>query len=127
MHPGHIDLLNKARSLGDYLMVGVNSDRSVRALKGEGRPIINENARRFCLSSLKSVDFVFIFDGEDFSPYISLYMPDIYCKGPGYTFDSLTNNEKKVLTENNVQFVSIKGLSYPDISTTKIEAKIRGG
>ncbi|MCX6569491.1 MAG: adenylyltransferase/cytidyltransferase family protein, partial [Candidatus Aminicenantes bacterium] len=62
LHPGHIDLLERARSLGDRLVVGLNSDASVRALKGPGRPLVPQEERALMLRSLRSVDEVIIFD-----------------------------------------------------------------
>jgi rfaE bifunctional protein nucleotidyltransferase chain/domain len=81
LHRGHAAYLNQAKSLGDFLIVGVNSDRSVKALKGENRPVNNENDRAYLLDNLKSVDYVIIFD-ED-TPYnlISGILPDYLVKG----------------------------------------------
>lgn len=81
LHRGHASYLNQAKSLGDYLVVGVNSDRSVKTLKGESRPVNNENDRAFLLDNLKCVDYVIIFD-ED-TPYnlIKDIIPDFLVKG----------------------------------------------
>src|ERR1035437_6302222 len=64
LHSGHVDYLIKAKNLGDFLLVGLNSDISVRSIKGEKRPIINETERAFLLDSLKCVDFVTFFDED---------------------------------------------------------------
>jgi len=89
LHRGHIDYLNKAKNLGDVLIVGLNSDSSVKKLKGEKRPIIDEESRAFVLSNLKSVDYVVIFD--DLTPInlIKKIKPDIHVKGGDYTKESL--------------------------------------
>src|SRR5262245_13963431 len=64
LHPGHVRYLNQARSLGDALVVALNSDQSVRSLKGEGRPVMNQQERAEVIAALRSVDYVFVFDEE---------------------------------------------------------------
>ena len=82
LHPGHVALLNTARSYGDYLIVAIDTDRRVRELKGEGRPINNQNDRKIMLTNLKAVDFVVIFDStEELIDYMKLYKPQVYVKG----------------------------------------------
>lgn len=82
LHPGHIALLNTARSYGDYLIVAIDTDRRVRELKGEQRPINNQNDRRIMLSALKSVDIVELFDSkEELIKLMERYKPDVYVKG----------------------------------------------
>jgi len=82
LHPGHIALLNTARSYGDYLIVAIDTDRRVRELKGEQRPINNQNDRRIMLSALKSVDIVELFDSkEELIKLMKRYKPDVYVKG----------------------------------------------
>jgi D-beta-D-heptose 7-phosphate kinase/D-beta-D-heptose 1-phosphate adenosyltransferase len=82
LHPGHIAMLNTARSLGDYLIVCIDTDRRVKELKGENRPINDQYFRRVMLQSLKSVDIVEFFDSkEDLIRIIKLYKPDIMVKG----------------------------------------------
>ncbi len=81
LHPGHTTYLAKARALGDMLIVGVNSDSSVRRLKGEKRPIMPESARTRLLAALKAVDFVTIFSEDNPYELIKLLEPDILVKG----------------------------------------------
>lgn len=82
LHPGHIALLNTARSHGDYLVVAIDSDRRVRELKGLDRPVYNQIDRRVMLSNLKSVDIVEVFDSdEELMNIIQRYNPDIMLKG----------------------------------------------
>ena len=81
LHPGHIRYLQDARTLGDALIVGVNSDRSVRAIKGPERPITPENERAEILSALECVDAVAIFDEETPAEIIRRIQPDILVKG----------------------------------------------
>lgn len=81
LHPGHISYLAAARALGDLLVIGVNSDASVRRLKGEKRPIMPEEARSQLLAALASVDYVTIFAEDDPYQLINLLQPDILVKG----------------------------------------------
>jgi D-beta-D-heptose 7-phosphate kinase/D-beta-D-heptose 1-phosphate adenosyltransferase len=89
LHAGHIRLLRQAREQGDILVVGVNSDRSVRRLKGRSRPINNEHDRLTLLSALDCVDHVVLFDDDTASSTIRAVRPDIYVKGGDYRPDSL--------------------------------------
>jgi D-beta-D-heptose 7-phosphate kinase/D-beta-D-heptose 1-phosphate adenosyltransferase len=89
LHPGHVAMLNTARSYGDYLIVAIDTDRRVRELKGEGRPINNQNDRKIMLSNLKAVDFVVIFDStEELIDYMKLYKPQVYVKGSDWKHDT---------------------------------------
>jgi rfaE bifunctional protein nucleotidyltransferase chain/domain len=82
LHPGHIALLNTARSYGDYLIVAIDTDRRVKELKGDSRPVNNQDDRRIMLSNLKAVDIVEIFDSkEQLIELMKLYKPDVYVKG----------------------------------------------
>ena len=85
LHPGHIRLLSEARRLGDVLVVGLNSDASVRRLKGEGRPILRERDRAQVLGGLDAVDFVVVFDEETPEALIEAVHPDVLVKGGDYT------------------------------------------
>lgn len=84
LHLGHVRFLESAGSLGDLLIVAVNSDRSVSGLKGPGRPIIPEGDRAALLAALHSVDIVFLFDGADAAGLIESIRPDVYVKGRDY-------------------------------------------
>ncbi len=81
IHPGHIDLLRRARALGDKLIVGINSDSSVRKIKGDGRPFMDQESRRTVLLGLDSVDEVVIFDEPTPAEIIERLMPDVLVKG----------------------------------------------
>ena len=82
LHPGHIAMLNTARSLGDYLIVCIDTDRRVKELKGNKRPINDQNFRKAMLSNIKAVDIVELFDSqEDLIRLINRYKPDIMVKG----------------------------------------------
>ena len=82
LHPGHVAMLNTARSLGDYLIVCIDTDRRVKELKGDARPINDQNFRKVMLQNLKAVDIVEFFDSqEDLVRLLKLYKPDIVVKG----------------------------------------------
>ncbi|HZS52059.1 MAG TPA: adenylyltransferase/cytidyltransferase family protein [Bryobacterales bacterium] len=85
LHPGHIRLLERARSLGDRLIVAINSDSSVRGLKGPLRPIIGQDERAELLASLEAVDAVTIFDEETPCELLSLLLPDVLVKGADWS------------------------------------------
>jgi rfaE bifunctional protein nucleotidyltransferase chain/domain len=88
LHPGHIALLNTARSYGDYLVVAIDTDQRVRELKGASRPINNQDDRRIMLSNLKAVDVVEFFDStEQLVNLMKLYKPDTYVKGSDWQHD----------------------------------------
>jgi len=89
LHPGHIALLNTARSYGDWLIVAIDTDRRVRELKGEHRPINNQTDRKIMLSNLKAVDIVVFFDSkEELIELMKLYKPDVYVKGSDWKHDT---------------------------------------
>jgi rfaE bifunctional protein nucleotidyltransferase chain/domain len=88
LHPGHIALLNTARSYGDHLIVAIDTDRRVKELKGDSRPINNQDDRRIMLSNLKAVDVVEFFDStEELVNLMKLYKPDTYVKGSDWQHD----------------------------------------
>ena len=97
LHPGHIVHLEAARAMGHTLVVGLNSDASVRQLKGEGRPLLNELERATMLSALESVDYVVIFDGLRCTELINAVKPDIYVKGGDYTLYIMDAGERAAL------------------------------
>lgn len=89
IHAGHVTYLEKASKYGDILVVGLNSDDSVRRLKGESRPINNEQDRATVLLALKSIDYVTIFDEDTPLELIHKLTPDVLVKGGDYTIDSI--------------------------------------
>ena len=94
LHVGHIRYLTEARKLGDALMVAINSDRTVRELKGAGRPVMDEAERAEMLAALRSVDYVTVFD--DISPraLIAQVLPDVLVKGGDYNLDEIHGREE---------------------------------
>ena len=101
LHVGHVRYLQKTKSFADYLIVLLNSDKSVRAIKGEGRPINNEHNRAEILCALSCVDFVVLFDENSPADLIDEIKPDVYTKGADYTMETLP--EADVVRKNNIR------------------------
>ena len=93
IHVGHVRYLTTAKSFGDVLIVGLNTDESVRKLKGESRPINNQNDRAEVLLGLKAVDYVIFFGEQTAENIIAEVKPDIYVKGGDYTLDTLPESK----------------------------------
>lgn len=93
LHRGHVEYLQKAKELGDLLILGLNSDSSVKRLKGENRPINNEKDRAIVLSALECVDFVIIFDEDTPFELIKNLKPDILVKGGDYKLENVIGRE----------------------------------
>ncbi|MBI3591333.1 MAG: D-glycero-beta-D-manno-heptose 1-phosphate adenylyltransferase [Candidatus Melainabacteria bacterium] len=112
LHVGHIRSLQKAKKLGDILVVGINSDSSVKKLKGNNRPINSQNERAEILAALECIDFVTTFDEESAEKFLELFKPEIYVKGGDYDLDNLP---EAVLVRNyggkTVQFPIVPGFS----------------
>jgi D-beta-D-heptose 7-phosphate kinase/D-beta-D-heptose 1-phosphate adenosyltransferase len=121
IHPGHVALLVEARKRGDYLMVGLNSDRSVRALKGEGRPVQGERARAIVLASLKPVDGVVLFDEETPLALIRELLPDVLIKGGDYTKDRVVGREEVEAAGGEVVIIPL----VPGYSSSVLVEKLR--
>ena len=93
LHPGHVDLLRRAKGLGDRLVVGINSDRSVRAIKGAGRPVFTQDDRKALLLGLESVDEVVIFDEQTPERLIREIDPDVLVKGGDWNADEIVGSD----------------------------------
>ncbi len=93
LHVGHIRYLEGARGLGDTLIVGLNSDDSVRQLKGHGRPLIPEEERAEILSAISFVDYIVIFHESNVKRLLLQIRPNVHCKGTDYTVDSVPERE----------------------------------
>jgi D-beta-D-heptose 7-phosphate kinase/D-beta-D-heptose 1-phosphate adenosyltransferase len=123
IHPGHVQYLEEVRALGDFLVVGLNSDASVRRLKGPSRPLQDEWARARILLGLRSVDAVVRF--EEDTPYelIQALQPDVLAKGGDYTPEGVIGRD--VVEARGGRLVLVPFL--PGHSTTLIETRIRTG
>ncbi len=93
LHPGHVSYLEQSRALGDALVVAMNSDQSVLRLKGNGRPILDQNIRSIMLAALRWVDYVTIFDAPDPLKLIALLEPDILVKGGDWRLQDIVGRE----------------------------------
>ena len=121
LHPGHIETLEKARGLGDVLIVGVNSDRSVRAVKGAGRPIVPERERVEVLAALECVDAVVIFDEPTPREIVAALLPDILVKGGDWAGDQIVGREEVEAAGGRVVSVPV----VAGYSTSAMVEKIR--
>lgn len=114
LHPGHIALLNTARSYGDYLVVAIDTDRRVKELKGNQRPINNQDDRKIMLANLKAVDVVEFFDStEELVNLMKLYKPDTYVKGSDWQHDKKSTAHQ--YCNNVIYFNRIGDYSSTDI------------
>ena len=121
LHPGHLRYLQHARSLGDALVVGVNSDRSVRAIKGPARPIMPEEERAEVLAALSSVDAVVVFDEDTPYDLVAALRPDVLVKGADWAEDAIVGRDLVEAWGGRVVRVAVE----PGHSTTAIISKIR--
>lgn len=123
LHLGHIDYLSKARDQGDVLIVGVNTDDSVRRLKGNGRPLTDEVSRSMIIASLHFVDAVILFDEDTPYELIKFIQPDILVKGKDYKPEEVVGYD--IVTKKGGEVVTIDLVE--GYSTTAIEEKIKQG
>ena len=116
LHRGHVELLAEAAGLGDVLMVGLNSDVSVRALKGSGRPLVGESDRAFMLASLKPVDYLCLFDEPSVESLVAELLPDVLVKGGDYQEDEIVGADLVRRAGGSVVALSYyKGASTSDL------------
>jgi len=122
LHLGHVTYLESARQQGDVLLVGLNSDSSVRELKGEGRPVNCETDRAAVLAGLESVTAVCIFNETRATRFLSLAQPDIYVKGGDFRLDQLPREERDIVAGFGGKIITIGFV--PGKSTTALLEKI---
>lgn len=120
VHLGHIDYLEKARALGDALVLGLNTDASVSCIKGPLRPVVNENARARLMAALQFVDLVTFFDEPTPLELITALQPDILVKGDDYTIDTIVGADVVLQRGGSVQTVAL----VPGYSTSGLIQKI---
>ncbi len=124
LHVGHITYLLRARKQGDVMIVGLNSDASVRENKGPDRPVVNEQDRAVVISALECVDYVTIFDDKTPMPLLDALKPDVYAKGGDYTIDTLVQEERRLVEGYGGSIAIIPGSEGQ--STTNIINRITG-
>jgi rfaE bifunctional protein nucleotidyltransferase chain/domain len=120
LHSGHVDYLTKSKALGDVLIVGLNSDKSVKNIKGDKRPIISQDNRAIILASLKPVDFVVLFDEDTPAMLIDTIIPDVLVKGEDWSIDKIEGRETVI--KNGGEVKNIKFVN--EQSTSRIIKKI---
>jgi rfaE bifunctional protein nucleotidyltransferase chain/domain len=121
LHAGHVRYLELSKQKGDILILGLNSDASVRKLKGESRPVNNEIDRAIVLSALKSIDYIVIFDEDTPFELIKEIMPDVLTKGADYTIDNVVGADIVMQNGGKVELISF----VDGKSTTNIISKMR--
>jgi rfaE bifunctional protein nucleotidyltransferase chain/domain len=125
LHPGHVRYLEQARRLADALIVGLNSDRSVRSLKGEGRPVLNERERAEVMAALESVDYVTVFEEETPRELIADLLPDVLVKGGDWPVERIVGREEVEAAGGKVLSLSfVDGLSTTDIINRILERRL---
>jgi rfaE bifunctional protein nucleotidyltransferase chain/domain len=120
IHRGHVEYLTKAKALGDILVVGVNSDQSVRRIKGPSRPIVSEEDRMFVLASLRPVDYVCLFHEDTPLEMITAIIPDILVKGSDWDISKIVGREIVEATGGKVITIDF----IPNRSTSSIIDRI---
>ena len=123
LHAGHVEYLNKARSFGDCLVLGLNTDASVRGNKGPSRPINNELNRAKVADALQAVDYVVLFGEKTAENLIAKVKPDVYVKGGDYTLATLPEAKIVQSSGGRVEFIQM----VAGCSTTNEIKKIQGG
>lgn len=125
LHRGHAEYLCRARQRTDALLVAVNSDASVRQVKGPGRPVVGEADRAYMVASLECVDAVVLFETPKPIPLFRAVVPDIYVKGGDYDESTIDREEHGVLKELGCEFVFVSFV--PGFSTTQTIAQVKNG
>lgn len=119
LHRGHVTYLNEAKKLGDLLVIGLNSDASVKRLKGDTRPINSEQDRKFVLENLKAVDFVEIFEDDTPLELIKTVMPNILVKGGDWKVDQIVGSKEVIDNGGNAYSLNfVDGFSTTNIINT---------
>jgi len=121
LHLGHIDYLNRAADLGDVMVVGINTDASVRKLKGENRPLQDEKSRLFIMASLACVAAVILFDEPTPLNLIEAIQPDILVKGADYSLEQIVGAKEVLAYGGKVETIPL----VQGYSTSAIEARIK--
>ena len=123
LHTGHITYLQRSARVGDILVLGINSDRSVRANKGPERPINDERERSIILSALACVDYIVVFDDDSPIELVKTLKPDVYAKGGDYTIDTIDQDERRAVEAYGGEIHIVPGVEGR--STTAVVSQIR--
>ncbi len=123
LHPGHTDLFERARAMGDVLIVAINGDATVRALKGPRRPLVPENERAELIAALAAVDYVTVFDEPTPREIVARLLPDVLVKGGDWGLDAIVGREE--VEAHGGKVVSAELL--PGYSTSALVRKIQSG
>ncbi len=123
LHRGHVEYLEEARMLGDRLVVGVNSDASVRRLKGPERPILDQRDRAALVGALACVDLAIVFDDDTPARLIEAVAPDVLCKGADYALDEIVGRAFVEARGGRVERIRLR----EGLSTSALVARIRAG
>ena len=124
LHPGHVASLQSARALGDLLVVGINSDASVRGYKGPSRPILTQDERAAMLAALECVDYVIVFDESTPEAALGRLQPDVHCKGAEYAPPHGRPVPEREVVEGyggRIEYLPL----VPGVSTTELLKRIR--
>ena len=123
LHRGHVEYLARARSHGGALLVAVNADTAIAAIKGPGRPVVPESDRVYLLASLEAVDVVLVFPEADAIRVLTALAPDVYIKGGDYDRDTINRDEGALLStmDCRLEFVGL----VPGLSTTDLIRRVR--
>jgi len=122
IHSGHVDYLVKAKEMGDILIVALNTDQSIKRIKGEKRPILKQEERAFIVSNLKPVDYVTFFEEDTPAEIINELIPDVLVKGADWSIDKIVG--RNIVEANGGEVKTIKFVN--DQSTSKIIQLIKG-
>lgn len=122
IHAGHVTYLMQAKQEGDILIVGLNSDKSVQAVKGPDRPIVPETERALILSALACVDYVTLFAEDDVTAILQALKPDVYAKGGDYTLETINQDERHLVEAYGGRIALIPGVR--DRSTTNLVERL---
>ncbi|MDX1568269.1 MAG: D-glycero-beta-D-manno-heptose 1-phosphate adenylyltransferase [Longimicrobiales bacterium] len=127
LHRGHVVYLDRARRLGDALVVGVNTDASVRRLKGPGRPLVDQDDRARVLAALECVDAVVLFDEDTPRELIAALLPDVLVKGGDYALDEIVGRDEVVRAGGRVEVIPfVEGYSTTELMERALRSREEG-
>lgn len=123
LHVGHMNLILESKKYNGKTIVAINTDKYIKKLKGNNRPIVNQIDRAFSLASLYYVDYVTFIDSDVIDDVLEIIKPNYFIKGGDYSFEKLTKNEKEIIIRNNIKPIFIPLIK--GYSTTILERKVK--